>query len=111
MHGSCRVVLTAVVQDPSLVQPIRDLYGEFAKMISEDGLPLGHADVVVAVVDAMWLYWICDINAIDSERLARVRATLNKLITPIRPGGKPRSATRSTSPAREKVARTKKKIA
>jgi AcrR family transcriptional regulator len=111
MHGSCRVVLTAVVQDPSLVQPIRDLYSDFAKMISEDGLPPGHADVVVAVVDAMWLYWICDINAIDSERLSRVRAVLTKLITPTRSERKPRSTKRSTPPARNKVASAKKTVA
>ena len=80
MHNSCRMVLTAVVQDPSLVQPIRDLYRDFARLIEEDGLEPGHADVIVAVVDGMWLYWICDINAIDSNRLTRVRAALAKLI-------------------------------
>jgi AcrR family transcriptional regulator len=108
MHSSCRVVLTAVVQDPTLVQPIRDLYVDFAKMISEDGLPPGRADVVVAVVDAMWLYWICDINAIDSQRLARVRATLTELINPVSPEGKPRSPKRSILPARKKAVLAKK---
>jgi AcrR family transcriptional regulator len=108
MHSSCRVVLTAVVQDPSLVQPIRDLYVDFAKLISEDGLPPGHADVVVAVVDAMWLYWICDINAIDSQRLSRVRATLTELINPISPEDKARLPERSIVPIRKKVAIAKK---
>ncbi len=82
MRSSCRVVLTAVVQDPSLVQPIRDLYTELGTMIEADGLPPGHAEVIVAVVDAMWLYWICDINAIDAVRLKRVRSALAKLIDP-----------------------------
>lgn len=108
MHDSCRVVLTAVMQDSSLVQPIRDLYADFGRMINEDGLPPGHADVVVAVVDAMWLYWICDINAIDSQRLSRVRATLTELISPKHSERKLRFSKRSLPPARKKIARAKK---
>ena len=109
MHGSCQVVLTAVVQDPSLVQPIRDLYADFARMIDEDGLPPGHADVVVAVVDGMWLYWTCDINAIDSKRLSRVRATLHKLIQPVSPNLPLGINKRPIRPARRKVARVSKR--
>ena len=86
-QSSCRVVLTAVIQDPQLVQPIRDMYGEIAKLIADDGLPPGYCDVVMAVTDAMWLYWICDIRAFDQSRLRNVNAALTRLIT-LRPSTK-----------------------
>jgi AcrR family transcriptional regulator len=113
MHSSCRVVLTAIVQDPTLVQPIRDLYADFARMIEDDGLPPGHADIVVAVVDAMWMYWICDINAINKKRLSRVRSALAKLLEPTNAEApqtkKQTKQKRPARPARRKVARAAKR--
>ncbi|MEM9273370.1 MAG: TetR/AcrR family transcriptional regulator [Cyanobacteria bacterium P01_F01_bin.143] len=74
------VVFTALVQDPQLLQPMRDAYEELHERLAQDGLPPGVSEVVLSAIDGLWLNWVLGLSPFDQPRIYRVRQALKDIV-------------------------------
>lgn len=86
---SCRVLVAALVHSPSVIEPLRQAHRDMAARIADDGLPPGVGETVMLAVDGLWFDWLLGIAEPSPAKLARIRATLERIIA---------SAQRSQSP-------------
>jgi len=77
---SSSAVFAALAQNPSLIEPMREAYGDVQRRIAADGLPPGVGEAVVAAIDGMWLYWVLGLVPIDQQRVVRVRKALERML-------------------------------
>ncbi|MEM6612396.1 MAG: hypothetical protein AAF652_09115 [Cyanobacteria bacterium P01_C01_bin.72] len=74
------VVFTALVQDPQLLQPMRDAYEELHERLAQDRLPPGVSEVVLSAIDGLWLNWVLGLSPFDRPRINRVRQALKDMV-------------------------------
>lgn len=97
LRQSSSAVFAALAQNPSLIEPMRAVYGDLHRRIDEDGLPVGVGDVVATAADGLWLDWVLGLVPIDQARLGRIRVALEGLLARSTPA---RSARRKKAPAK-----------
>jgi AcrR family transcriptional regulator len=118
LRRSSSAVFAALAQNPSLIEPMREVYGDLHRRVAADDLPPGVGEAVAAAIDGLWLYWVLGLAPVNQELVARVRIALEDMLarsTPTRsldtagasavPAGGPRphpsdlrAATRSGGP-------------
>lgn len=76
LRRSTSAVFAALAQNPSLIQPMREVYADLHRLIAQDGLPPGVGETVAAALDGLWLDWVLGFVPLDQERVVRVRRTL-----------------------------------
>lgn len=74
------VLLAALVSNPQLVQPLRDVYVEIHAKIQQDGLAPGYGEAVLAALDGMWFSWIFGLQDLTDERMAHFRSCLEETV-------------------------------
>ncbi len=74
------VLMAAMVSNPELVQPLRDLYADVHARLKDDRLAPGYGEVVLAALDGMWFSWIFGIQDLTEERMAQFRLRLDELV-------------------------------
>jgi len=95
------VVIAALVHDAKHIEPVRKVHRRIDSKIAQDKLPPGLADVVHLALNGMWFNWVFNLSELDEQRLARVRAMLERLIDhpEILSGGRAPAAAKSNVPA------------
>lgn len=82
---SSSAVFAALVQNPTLIEPMRGVYGELRAKIAEDKLAPGVGEVVCAAMDGLWLYRVLGLATVDQELMTRIRRVLETLMaTPVK---------------------------
>lgn len=71
-----KVLIAAMVHDPSLVEPLRKVKREYMARAKADGLPPGVAEAVLLVSDGLWVDWIFGIREPTKQRLREIRQAL-----------------------------------
>ena len=80
LRRSSAAVFAALAQNPSLINPMREVYSDLCQRIANDGLPPGVGETVAAAIDGLWLYWVLGLVPVDQGFVCRVRRTLESLI-------------------------------
>src|SRR5262249_262960 len=52
---SSSAAFAALAQNPRLIEPMRAVYAELRRRLTEDGLPPGVAETVLVAMDGLWL--------------------------------------------------------
>ena len=73
-------MFAALAKNPSLIEPMRAVYGDLHRRIDEDGLPPGVGQAVAAAIDGLWLYWVLGLARMDQDLMARVRLALENMV-------------------------------
>lgn len=87
LRRSSSAVFAALAQNQSLIEPMRQAYGELHRRIAEDGLPPGVSEAVLAALDGLWLNWVLGLVPLEQARVVRVRKALEAFLSQHAPGG------------------------
>jgi AcrR family transcriptional regulator len=103
LRRSSSAVFAALAQNPSLIEPMREVYGDLHRRVAADDLPPGVGEAVAAAIDGLWLYWVLGLAPVNQELVARVRIALEDMLArsmPIRsaPQARVRATRRSGGP-------------
>lgn len=96
---SSSAVFAALAQNPSLIEPMREVYSELHQRIADDDLPPGVGEAVAAAIDGMWLYWVLGLVPVDQDMIVRVRKALEAMLA----SSTPSKPTRSSPKAKVKT--------
>lgn len=80
LRSSSSAVFAALAHNPSLIQPMRAVYGDLHERIANDGLPPGVGETVAAAIDGLWLDWVLGLVPVTQELVVKVRITLEQLL-------------------------------
>ncbi len=100
LRRSSSAVFAALAQNPSLIEPMRAVYGDLHRRIAEDGLPPGVGETVAAAIDGRWLDWVLGLAPVNQELAVRVRIALEDLLARSKPA---RSSPKAKVPAAKRV--------
>lgn len=81
LRRSTAAVFSALAQNPSLIQPMRDVYADLHGRVAQDGLPPGVGESVLAAIDGLWLNWVLGLASLDQARVVRVRLALEDMLS------------------------------
>jgi AcrR family transcriptional regulator len=87
LRRSSSAVFAALAQNPSLIEPMRAVYGDLRRRIAEDGLPPGVGETVAAAIDGLWLDWVLGLAPVNQEQVVRVRVALEDMLARSGPAG------------------------
>ena len=73
-------VFSALAQNPSLIQPMREAYNDLNQLIKKDGLPPGVGEMIAAAIDGLWLYWVLGLAKVEKELLDRVHIAIENIL-------------------------------
>ncbi|HJU38139.1 MAG TPA: TetR/AcrR family transcriptional regulator [Tahibacter sp.] len=111
LQRSSSACFAALAQNPSLMQPMRDVYAELHRRVADDGLPPGVGETVAAAIDGLWLYWVLGLADVNQNLVARVRGALDDVLARSLPASKtkPKPKPKTTRKASIPLTRTKTK--
>jgi AcrR family transcriptional regulator len=92
-QGSC-AVFAALAQNSRLIEPMRTVYGELRRRLTDDGLGPGIGETVLVAMDGLWLNRVLGLAPVDQQRIDRIRHVLESLLkgtAPARPPVKRRA--------------------
>jgi AcrR family transcriptional regulator len=98
MRRTSAALMAVLGQDPSLMQPMIDDYRRMLKLAKDDGLTPGAAEVVLAALDGVWLWWFSQMVPLTDDRVNRMRRMLESLVEWCEPRRAPRPHARSAKP-------------
>ena len=98
---SSSAVFAALVQNPSLIEPMREVYSEVRRRLQGVGIARGVGEAVAAAIDGLWLYWVLGLVTVDQAMVVRVRTALEEMLA--RAGASPMRTGRRSSGARRGV--------
>lgn len=75
---SAAAMMVLMIQNPKLTNPVRTIYVELLDRLSNDGLPHGLGDCILAVIDGIWFQWVTSIAPVDKKRVDSMRSQLLK---------------------------------
>ncbi len=78
-RSSC-ACFSALAQNPSLIDPMRDAYTELQQRVENDGLPPGVGAAIALAIDGLWIYWVLGLVKVDQDLIERVRGALEKML-------------------------------
>ncbi len=79
---SSSAAFAALVQNPKLIEPMRAVYSELRRRLTEDGLAPGAGETVLVAMDGLWLNRVLGLAPVDKQRMDRIRHALETLLTP-----------------------------
>lgn len=92
---SSSAVFAALAQNPALIQPMREVYGEMRGRLAQDGLAPGVGETVIAAMDGLWLYRVLGLTPVDQNLMNMIRRVLHPLLNaPSIPGDPPSPASK-----------------
>lgn len=77
---SSSAVFAALAQNPALIQPMREVYGEMRGRLAQDGLAPGVGETVIAAMDGLWLYRVLGLTPVDQKLMNMIRRVLQPLL-------------------------------
>jgi AcrR family transcriptional regulator len=80
LKESSSAVFAALAENPSLIQPMREVYSELLERVQNDGLPQGVGETIAAAIDGLWMYWVLGLAPVDKDRIERVHHAINTLL-------------------------------
>ncbi|CAG0955712.1 hypothetical protein PHYC_00452 [Phycisphaerales bacterium] len=80
LHRSSFVLVTALVNNPKLVQPLRDVHRELQKQAARDGLPPGVGESVLLALDGLWFEQIFGLHEMTALRRAKISSALHRFL-------------------------------
>lgn len=80
LRSSSSACFAALAQNPSLIEPMRAVYGDLHRRVAEDGLPPGVGETVAAAIDGLWLYWVLGLVEVNQALVVRVRRALEEML-------------------------------
>jgi AcrR family transcriptional regulator len=81
LRRSYSSVFAALAQNPALIQPMRETYGELYSYLKADGLPEGVAETISTAMDGLWFYWVLRLRPVVQADLDQMRAVLERAIS------------------------------
>lgn len=99
LQRSSSACFAALAQNPSLIEPMRAVYGDLHRRVAEDGLPPGVGEAVAAAIDGLWLYWVLGLATVNQELVVRVRIALEDMLASSMPSIPSRLPPKATVPA------------
>jgi len=75
-------LLAAVATNPALLAPMQESFGEWVRLLEEDGIDPTTAAIVRLAVDGLWLVELFGLAEPDADTRARVLAALEAMIHP-----------------------------
>jgi AcrR family transcriptional regulator len=75
-----KVLVAAMVHDPSRVEPLRKVQREHIARAAVDGLPPGVGEAILLVSDGLWFDWIFGISEPTEQRLREIREALGRWV-------------------------------
>lgn len=85
LRRSSSAVFAALAQNPALIEPMRAVYADLHRRLSEDDLPPGVSEAVAAAIDGLWLDWVLGFVPLEQARVVRVRRALEAMLAQARP--------------------------
>jgi AcrR family transcriptional regulator len=98
LRRSTSAVFAALAQNPSLIDPMRTVYGDLHRRIADDGLPPGVGEAVLAAIDGLWLNWVLGLVPLDQQLVVRVRVALEDMLARSQPARLPAKARAAKRP-------------
>jgi AcrR family transcriptional regulator len=80
LQSSSSACFAALAQNPELIEPMREAYGELQRRVEDDGLPPGVGAAIAAAIDGLWLYWVLGLADINQDLVVRVRTALEQML-------------------------------
>ena len=80
MRRTSAALMAVLAQDHALMKPMLDNYHEILRLAEDDGLCPGVAEIVIAAIDGLWLWWLSGIVPVTDERFERMHRALEMLI-------------------------------
>jgi AcrR family transcriptional regulator len=80
LRASSAAVFSALAQNPALIAPMREAYGDLGKRLAEDDLPPGVGEAIAAAIDGLWLYWVLGLVPVDQALMVRIRGALQEML-------------------------------
>ena len=80
LRSSTSTCFAALAQNPALIEPMREVYGDLHRRVAEDGLPAGVGEAIAAAIDGLWLYWVLGLAEVNQELVVRVRLALEEML-------------------------------
>ncbi len=77
---SSTAAFAALAQNPSLIEPLRAVYGELRRWAAEDELGPGVGETVLTAMDGLWLNRVLGLAPVDQERMDLIRRSLETLV-------------------------------
>jgi AcrR family transcriptional regulator len=81
---SSSAAFAALAQNPRLIEPMRGVYAELRRRLTEDGLAPGAGETILVAMDGLWLNRVLGLAPVDQQRMDRIRHTLETLLIPAR---------------------------
>ncbi|HEY4254345.1 MAG TPA: TetR/AcrR family transcriptional regulator [Roseomonas sp.] len=76
------VYLAAFHHDPALLDPVRAIYADIIRGITQDGLPPGHGAAIMAAADGALMWRIFRLRALPEDERRSIAAALTRLLEP-----------------------------
>lgn len=80
MRRSGKVMVAAMAANPMNVKPARDAHENLMKLAAADGGPAWASEVIVFAMHGLWFSWLFGLTDASPDRLAQVRASLQKVV-------------------------------
>jgi AcrR family transcriptional regulator len=77
---SSSAAFAALAQNPRLIEPMRAVYSELRKRLTDDGLPAGVGETILVAMDGLWLNRVLGLAPVDQARMDQIRRTLESLL-------------------------------
>ncbi len=79
---SAAAMMILLIQNPRLSNPLQSIYSELIQMLTDDGLPRGMGDCILASIDGVWMQWVTGLAEVDAVRIQAMRDRLLEWIAP-----------------------------
>ena len=80
MRRSGKVMVAAMVANPLNVKPAREAHENLMKLATADGGPAWASEAIVFAMHGLWFSWLFGLIDASPDRLAQVRASLQKVV-------------------------------
>ncbi len=80
MRRSGKVMMAAMTANPANVKPARDAHDNLLRLAAEDDAPQWAGEAIVFAMHGLWFSWLFGLIDASPERLAQVRASLQRVV-------------------------------
>ncbi len=96
LHRSSTAVLAVLVHCPGKSTALHRFYRSLHSQMEIEGRGSPFGDLVLAVIDGIWLRWVTGLAPLEDEQIIRIRKMLESLAPPTRPTKKKKVARKQT---------------
>lgn len=77
---SSSAAFAALMQNPKLIEPLRETYETIRGRFADDGLDAGVGETILLAMDGLWLNRVLGLAKVDGPRMSRVRRALERMM-------------------------------